>query len=95
LGGLSVATKIYQNWGYGAPASGLPSNYFGVRWTVTRNFGSGGPFSFRVESRDGIRVHLDGVRKVNIWKNSRPRRRRPSTSPSLPASTRCVSTSSR
>ncbi|MBQ0983703.1 hypothetical protein KBZ10_04025 [Streptomyces sp. F63] len=62
-------SRISQDWGTGAPASGLPSNYFGVRWTVTRDFGSGGPFSFPVESRDGIRVYLDGVRKVDIWKN--------------------------
>ncbi|MFV0135302.1 fibronectin type III domain-containing protein [Streptomyces sp. HMX87] len=62
-------SRIDQNWGTGAPASGLPSNHFGVRWTVTRDFGSGGPFSFPVEARDGIRVYLDGVRKVDLWKN--------------------------
>ncbi|WP_432043265.1 PA14 domain-containing protein [Streptomyces cadmiisoli] len=62
-------SAIDQNWGTGAPASGLPSNYFGVRWTMTRDFGSGGPFSFPVEARDGIRVYLDGVRKVDLWKN--------------------------
>ncbi|MGJ3559956.1 hypothetical protein ACR6C2_20330 [Streptomyces sp. INA 01156] len=36
-------SKIDQNWGTKAPASGLPANHFGVRWTVTRDFGSGGP----------------------------------------------------
>ncbi|MEV1083729.1 hypothetical protein AB0I98_36890 [Streptomyces sp. NPDC050211] len=36
--GIECAT----NWGTGAPAAGLPSNYVGVRWTVTRGFGSGG-----------------------------------------------------
>ncbi|MEW2400900.1 PA14 domain-containing protein [Streptomyces sp. NPDC046862] len=62
-------SKIDQDWGTGAPASGLPKNNFGVRWTVTRDFGSGGPFALPVESRDGIRVYLDGERKVNLWKN--------------------------
>ncbi|MGW6362041.1 PA14 domain-containing protein [Streptomyces sp. NPDC055092] len=62
-------SKIDQNWGTGAPATGLPSNYFGVRWTVTRDFGSGGPFALPVETRDGIRVYVDDVRKVDIWKN--------------------------
>ncbi|MEU3557634.1 fibronectin type III domain-containing protein [Streptomyces fragilis] len=62
-------SAIDQNWGTGAPASGLPSNYFGVRWSVTRDFGSGGPFAFTASSRDGIRVYLDGVRKVDLWKN--------------------------
>ncbi|MEV6109089.1 PA14 domain-containing protein [Streptomyces sp. NPDC051940] len=60
---------IDQTWGTGAPASGLPSNYFGVRWSVTRDFGSGGPFVFWASARDGIRVYLDGVRKIDIWRN--------------------------
>nr|WP_179382169.1 PA14 domain-containing protein [Streptomyces sp. SA15] len=60
---------IDQNWGTGTPASGLPSNNFGVRWSVTRDFGSGGPFSFAASAQDGIRVYLDGVRKVDLWKN--------------------------
>ncbi|WP_308798326.1 PA14 domain-containing protein [Streptomyces sp. UH6] len=62
-------SKIDQNWGTGAPTSGLPSNNFGVRWSVTRDFGSGGPFTFTASSRDGIRLYLDGVRKVDLWKN--------------------------
>ncbi|WP_313896742.1 PA14 domain-containing protein [Streptomyces sp. GC420] len=62
-------SAVDQNWGTGAPASGLPSNYFSVRWTVTRDFGSGGPFSFAASAQDGIRVHLDGVRKIDLWKN--------------------------
>ncbi|MDN0198277.1 PA14 domain-containing protein [Streptomyces sp. S.PNR 29] len=62
-------TAIDQDWGTGAPASGLPSNNFGVRWTVTRDFGSGGPFSLAASAQDGIRVYLDGVRKVDLWKN--------------------------
>jgi hypothetical protein len=55
--------------GTGAPASGLPSHHFGVRWTVTRDFGSGGPFALPVATQDGLRVHLDGSRKVDLWKN--------------------------
>lgn len=60
---------IDQNWGTGAPVSGVPSNNFGVRWSVTRDFGSGGPFAFTVSSQDGVRVYLDNVRKVDLWKN--------------------------
>ncbi|WP_406331624.1 PA14 domain-containing protein [Streptomyces sp. NBC_00203] len=62
-------SAIDQNWGSGAPASGLPSNNFGVRWTVTRDFGSGGPFALSVATQDGLRVYLDGVHKVDLWKN--------------------------
>ena len=61
--------RIDQSWGTGAPASGLPSNDFSVRWTVTRDFGSGGPFALSVATQDGIRVYLDGTRKVDLWKN--------------------------
>ncbi|MEU0070733.1 PA14 domain-containing protein [Streptomyces sp. NPDC006332] len=61
-------SAIDQNWS-GAPASGVPRDNFGVRWSVTRDFGSGGPFAFTAEAQDGIRVYLDGVRKVDLWKN--------------------------
>ncbi|MET9900378.1 PA14 domain-containing protein [Streptomyces sp. NPDC006446] len=62
-------SAIDQNWGSGAPASGLPANNFGVRWTVTRDFGSGGPFTLPVTAQDGIRVYLDEEPKVDLWKN--------------------------
>jgi fibronectin type 3 domain-containing protein len=63
-------TAIDQNWGTNAPASGLPRDNFAVRWTLTRDFGSGGPFAFTASGLDGIRVHLDGVRKIDLWKNT-------------------------
>ncbi|MFZ4272901.1 PA14 domain-containing protein [Streptomyces arboris] len=62
-------SAIDQNWGKGAPVSGVPSDNFGVRWSVTRDFGSGGPFTFTASGQDGMRVYLDGVRKINVWKN--------------------------
>ncbi|MFH8699289.1 PA14 domain-containing protein [Streptomyces sp. PAN_FS17] len=62
-------TAIDQNWGTNAPATGLPKDNFTVRWTLTRDFGSGGPFTFAASTQDGIRVYLDGSRKVDLWKN--------------------------
>ncbi|MEU0740691.1 PA14 domain-containing protein [Streptomyces sp. NPDC006134] len=62
-------SAVDQNWGSGAPASGLPVNNFAVRWTVTRDFGSGGPFTFTASAQDGVRVYLDGVRRIDLWKN--------------------------
>ncbi|MFF8969041.1 fibronectin type III domain-containing protein [Streptomyces sp. NPDC014995] len=62
-------SAIDQNWGTGAPAAGLPSNNFGVRWTVTRDFGSGGPFALTASTQDGIRVYVDGVRRIDLWRN--------------------------
>ncbi|UIX32233.1 fibronectin type III domain-containing protein [Streptomyces sp. GQFP] len=60
---------VAENWGAKAPATGLPKDNFGVRWTVTRDFGSGGPFTLTAAAQDGIRVYLDGKVKVNVWKN--------------------------
>ncbi|MFG2296192.1 PA14 domain-containing protein [Streptomyces sp. NPDC048603] len=61
-------SAVNETWS-GAPAAGLPADKFGVRWSLTRDFGSGGPFTFTVAARDGIRVHLDGVRKTDLWKD--------------------------
>ncbi|MEU8711921.1 PA14 domain-containing protein [Streptomyces sp. NPDC048663] len=60
---------IDEKWGAKAPASGLPSNNFAVRWSVTRDFGSGGPFTLSVAVQDGIRVYVDTSRKIDLWKN--------------------------
>jgi len=62
-------TAVAENWGAKAPTTGLPKDNFSVRWTVTRDFGSGGPFTFTAAAQDGIRVYLDGKVKVNVWKN--------------------------
>ncbi|MFF4657999.1 PA14 domain-containing protein [Streptomyces sp. NPDC001381] len=62
-------SAIDQSWS-GAPASGLPKDGFGVRWTVTRDFGSGGPFTLTASGTDGVRVHLDGIRKINLWSDT-------------------------
>ncbi|MEU9381306.1 PA14 domain-containing protein [Streptomyces sp. NPDC048279] len=62
-------SAISESWS-GAPASGLPKDTFGVRWTVTRDFGSGGPFALAVSGLDGIRVYVDGGRKIDLWKNT-------------------------
>ncbi|WP_326579864.1 pectinesterase family protein [Streptomyces sp. NBC_00481] len=68
--------RISENWGTSAPAKSLPANNFGVRWTLTRDFGSGGPFTLTVTARDGIRVYVDGEREVSIWKNVSSTRRK-------------------
>ena len=64
------ASAVNENWGLGAPASGLPRNNFGVRWTVTRDFGSGGPFTLSVSVQDYVRVYVDGVRKLYLWSDT-------------------------
>ncbi|MFG2943950.1 PA14 domain-containing protein [Streptomyces adustus] len=62
-------SAISESWS-GRPASGVPSDNFAVRWSVTRDFGSGGPFTFAASATDGVRVYLDGARKIDLWKNT-------------------------
>ncbi|GAA3893178.1 hypothetical protein GCM10023084_52550 [Streptomyces lacrimifluminis] len=62
-------STVSRSWS-GSPVSGVPSNNFGVRWSVSRDFGSGGPFTFAASATDGVRVYLDGVRKIDLWKNT-------------------------
>ncbi|MEV6104140.1 PA14 domain-containing protein [Streptomyces sp. NPDC051940] len=74
LSGTPKATvcdsAISENYGYGDPSGvTLPSNYFGVRWSTTRNFGSGGPFDLSVAVQDGARVYIDGYKKIDLWRN--------------------------
>jgi hypothetical protein len=36
---------------------------------VTRDFGSGGPFTLAAQTQAGIRVYVDGVRRIDLWRN--------------------------
>ncbi|MFJ6085752.1 PA14 domain-containing protein [Streptomyces sp. NPDC092369] len=62
-------SAIDETW-TGAPSTGLPKDNFGVRWSVTRDFGSGGPFALTATATDGIRVYLDDSRKINLWSDT-------------------------
>ncbi|MFF3684449.1 PA14 domain-containing protein [Streptomyces sp. NPDC002187] len=63
-------SAIAENYGYGDPAGiTLPKDNFSVRWSLTRDFGSGGPFRLSAATQDGMRVYVDGVRKIDLWKN--------------------------
>ncbi|MGV9248960.1 fibronectin type III domain-containing protein [Streptomyces sp. NPDC003710] len=61
---------IADNYGYGDPPGvTLPKDNFSIRWSLTRDFGSGGPFRLSTATQDGMRVYVDGVRKIDLWKN--------------------------
>ncbi|WP_328938189.1 PA14 domain-containing protein [Streptomyces tauricus] len=63
-------SAIAENYGHGDPPGvTLPKDNFSVRWSLTRDFGSGGPFRLSAATQDGMRVYVDGVRKINLWKN--------------------------
>ncbi|WP_327187041.1 PA14 domain-containing protein [Streptomyces sp. NBC_01334] len=63
-------SAVNENYGYGDPTGvTLPKDNFSVRWSLTRDFGSGGPFRLSAATQDGMRVYVDGVRKISLWKN--------------------------
>lgn len=59
--------SINFNWGWGAPASNLPSDFFSVRWTRESYFAAG-TYRFAVRSDDGVRVFLDGRMILDEWR---------------------------
>ncbi|WP_329036221.1 PA14 domain-containing protein [Streptomyces sp. NBC_00178] len=66
----SCDSTISENYGTGDPAGvTLPRDNFAVRWSVSRDFGSGGPFTFSAAAQDGVRVYVDNVRRIDLWKN--------------------------
>jgi len=58
--------SIDFNWGYGAPAAGLPADDFGVRWTRQLQY-SAGNYRFTVEVDDGARLWVDGMLIIDRW----------------------------
>ncbi|MEV7673477.1 PA14 domain-containing protein [Streptomyces sp. NPDC088752] len=75
---------VGESWA-GSPVAGVPSNGFGTRWWVSRDFGSGGPFTFTVSATDGVRVYLDGVRKIDLWADTGDTARSRSVNLTVPA----------
>ncbi|MBM9504043.1 glycoside hydrolase family 3 C-terminal domain-containing protein [Actinacidiphila acididurans] len=60
------------DWGTGAPAPGLPSDGFSVRWTGTVTAPATGSYTFGATSDDGSRIYLDGKLIVNNWSDHGP-----------------------
>jgi hypothetical protein len=59
--------QVSFRWGRGAPAAGLRSDNFSVRWTgfvVPRHSET---YTFTVRSDDGARLWVDGLQLVNTW----------------------------
>jgi hypothetical protein len=55
------------DWGFGAPARGLPSDNFSIRWTRTVYL-EAGTYRFTATSDDGVRVWLDGELIIDQWR---------------------------
>jgi hypothetical protein len=54
------------NWGKGSPASWIPIDNFGARWTRSLSC-SPGYYRFSVQSDDGVRVWVDNVLLIDRW----------------------------
>ncbi len=58
--------KIDFDWGYGAPAPGMVSDHFSVRWQCTADFAAG-TYRFTATSDDGLRLYVDGQPVIDEW----------------------------
>jgi hypothetical protein len=72
LTGMAVVVRndkaIDFDWGYNAPATGLPVDGFSARWTRALNF-EDGLYSFRAVVDDGIRLYVDGDLLIDQWRD--------------------------
>ncbi|MFQ5578928.1 MAG: PA14 domain-containing protein, partial [Anaerolineae bacterium] len=64
-------TAIDYDWGFNAPADGLPADNFSVRWTGSATF-EAGDYTFSVTVDDGARVWLDGDLLIDEWRRQAP-----------------------
>ncbi len=55
------------DWGDAAPAPGLSSEHFSVRWTRSWSLNRNGVFQFCATVDDGARIRVDGVLVLDLW----------------------------
>jgi hypothetical protein len=58
--------QIDFDWGYDAPAPGMVSDHFSVRWQCTAHLAAGA-YRFTATSDDGLRLYVDGQPVVDAW----------------------------
>jgi YVTN family beta-propeller protein len=72
LSGASVLQRVEVvnfNWGSAAPAPNVPADNFSVRWTGRVLAPTTGVYYFRTISDDGVRLWVNGTRRINNWTN--------------------------
>ncbi len=60
---------IQHDWKYQAPGKDLPSNNFSARWRGWYSFNKG-PYEFRIQADNGVRVFIDGAKVIDHWQNA-------------------------
>lgn len=70
LGGYPVLVRqdptLDFDWGYNAPAYGVPADHFSVRW-ARRIYFSEGKYNFKVRADDGVRLWVAGNLILDRW----------------------------
>jgi LysM repeat protein len=70
LSGAPLFTRLDSHigfeWATGTPASGLPADYFSVRWTRRLNLEKG-RYAFCAMADDGVRLYVNGARLIDEW----------------------------
>lgn len=62
-------------WTFNAPARGIPTDWYSVRWTGTVSLPPGRPRRIGVEGSDGYRLWLDGTLGIDNWRKQSYRTR--------------------
>jgi len=58
---------IGSDWGTGAPAPGLSSDHFSIRWTRSLELADEGTYQFCAMADDGVRILVDNVLVLDEW----------------------------
>ncbi|HEX5685644.1 MAG TPA: PA14 domain-containing protein [Ideonella sp.] len=73
-GGYTVLRNeaVDFDWGGGAPAAGIPADYFSVRWTGKLIAPTSGLYTLRTSSDDGVRLWVNGALVIDNWTDHAP-----------------------
>ena len=63
----NTASKLDYKWGTEEPASGIPYNSFSAKFVKRTNL-TGGTYIISGGANDGIRVYVNGSKKIDYWK---------------------------
>lgn len=67
-----IDAAIDFNWGTGAPAEGLPTDNFSVRWEGLLAAPSTGRYRFLARTEDEVRVWVNGKQMLDTWNGRKP-----------------------
>ncbi|MEK3798596.1 PA14 domain-containing protein [Peribacillus sp. FSL H8-0477] len=63
-------SALDANWGTGSPDPSIPANQFSAVFEKRTNITKSGTYLLSGGADDGIRIYVDGVKKVDQWKDN-------------------------